>query len=166
MIVAPWPTSGKVDLSIIKDGDTAKEIISTIRDLRNKNNLKPKEPVKLFVKSANLDDYATFKSKIVKLGNLSSFESTHEDVPNSASFIANNDNFFMETGELNKEDEKDRLLKELSYNQGFFKAVSKKLANERFVQNAPAAVVETERQKLNDAEGKIKILEESLAKLN
>ena len=41
----------------------------------------------------------------------------------------------------------------------------KKLSNERFVNNAPAAVVEGERKKLTDAETKIKTIEESITAL-
>ena len=50
--------------------------------------------------------------------------------------------------------------------KGFLVSVNKKLGNERFVNNAPAKVVENERRKLADATAKIAILEESLAKLN
>jgi valyl-tRNA synthetase len=58
------------------------------------------------------------------------------------------------------------LIKELEYTEGFIKSVQIKLNNERFVQNAKAEVLEKEKQKLADGEAKLKLLQESLAKLN
>jgi valyl-tRNA synthetase len=57
----------------------------------------------------------------------------------------------------------EELKKELDYLKGFLISVYKKLANERFVQNAKPEVVEIERRKKADAEHKIKVIEESLA---
>jgi valyl-tRNA synthetase len=57
------------------------------------------------------------------------------------------------------------LQKELDYQKGFVKSIEKKLSNERFVNNAPAQVVDRERQKLADGQARIKILEEELGKL-
>ena len=67
--------------------------------------------------------------------------------------------------ERNIEEERERLNKELEYYQGFVQSVQKKLGNERFVQNAPDAVVEKERKKLADGEEKIRMIEDSLAHL-
>ena len=44
-------------------------------------------------------------------------------------------------------------------------SVEKKLSNERFVNNAPEAVVNAERKKKADAESKIATLKESIAAL-
>ena len=76
------------------------------------------------------------------------------------------------TGALNRTasnevmEELVKLNKDLEYQRGFLASVQKKLSNERFVNNAPAAVVEGERRKLADAETKIKALEESIAALS
>ena len=50
--------------------------------------------------------------------------------------------------------------------QGFMTGIQKKLSNERFVANAPAAVVELERKKLADAESKISALQETIKSLS
>ena len=166
IVIARYPETMDADSTAIAQGETAKEIISTIRDIRNKNNIKPKDKIKLFVKTDDFSSYEPFKNSIIKLASLETFEQTSEDVENAISFIANTENFFIEAGNvIDIEKEKERMLKELEYNRGFLKSVGKKLQNERFVQNAPAAVVEKERQKMADAEAKIKILEEGLAKL-
>jgi len=50
----------------------------------------------------------------------------------------------------------------LKYTKGFLISVSKKLSNERFVNNAPEKVVAIEKKKMADAEAKVKVLEEKL----
>ena len=54
---------------------------------------------------------------------------------------------------------------ELEYTEGFLASVMRKLENERFVKNAPPAVIQTERRKKSDAEKKIKALKEREAEL-
>jgi len=61
---------------------------------------------------------------------------------------------------LDKKTELSKINEELVYYRGFLATVMKKLDNERFVQNAPANVLEMERKKKSDAESKIKSLEE------
>jgi valyl-tRNA synthetase len=63
------------------------------------------------------------------------------------------------------EAEKERITKELEYTRGFLSSVMKKLGNEKFVNSAPAAVVESENKKKSDAESMIKMLEEKLQAL-
>jgi len=61
--------------------------------------------------------------------------------------------------------ERARVEKELEYAIGFRDSVNKKLSNEKFVANAKPDVLERERQKLADAEGKITALEQALKAL-
>ena len=66
---------------------------------------------------------------------------------------------------VNNEEERAKLEEELRYTRGFLLSVEKKMSNERFVQNAPAAVVDKEKQKMADARGKIAVLEAQIQKL-
>ena len=68
-------------------------------------------------------------------------------------------------GRINVEEEIAKMEKEIVYLQGFLKGVNAKLSNERFVANAKPEIVENERKKKADAEGKIAVLEDSIAKL-
>ena len=86
--------------------------------------------------------------------------------PNSITVVVQKDKFFIETtAVLDTSSQKQQLQKDLDYLKGFLVSVEKKLGNEKFVQNAKAEVLESERKKKADAEEKIKVIEESLASL-
>lgn len=166
ILVASFPKQAKINSEIISQGEKTKEIISKIRELKNQNNIKQKEELSLFVSTNDTANHDGFKNVISKLANLKSFEKTDREIQNSLSFVVKQDRFFILTDmKINVEQEKIRLMKELEYNVGFQKSVHSKLSNEKFVANAKAEVLEKERQKLADADAKIKILEETLAKL-
>ena len=109
---------------------------------------------------------ATFDSVLKKLTNLSEIEKVSTQPDGVFTFVANNTEYYIPVGDMiDVEAEKAKIQEELDYTKGFMKSVSKKLSNERFVNNAPEKVVEMEKKKLADAEGKIKILEQQLASL-
>ena len=73
------------------------------------------------------------------------------------------DRFFIVTeNQVDSGSQREALLKELEYHKGFLVSVEKKLGNERFVQNAKPEVVAMEQKKKEDAEAKIRMIEESL----
>gem|GEM_PF-4977335 len=89
-----------------------------------------------------------------------------EEPANAIPFVSGTEKlFFIAPLQLNVEEERKRLVKELEYARGFVESVRKKLQNEKFVQRAPTHVVERERKKLQDGLKRIQHLEESLAKL-
>ena len=94
-------------------------------------------------------------------------ESTKENFDMVTSFIIKNYEFFIpfEDG-FDKASEINKLKKELDYNKGFLKSVENKLKNENFVNNAPDAIVENEKQKIKDAEQKIESIKKSIAELS
>ena len=166
LIVAEWPKAQQFDSNIIENGSEAFEVISNIRNTRSSKGISPKETLKLFIKSDNYNKFETFLPVIQKLGNLESIESTPEKVENSVSFVFKADEFFIPLdGQIDIEQEKEEIQKELDYTRGFLAGVEKKLSNERFVNNAPEQVVVMEQKKKADAEAKIKALEASLAAL-
>ncbi len=101
-----------------------------------------------------------------KLANLLSVNLVEEDPGDTVSFIVKNVEYFVPVGmNLNPLEELAKLEEELSYTRGFLASVRKKLANDKFVQSAPRQVVDKERQKMADAEGKIDMLEAQIQKL-
>lgn len=169
-VISAYPKASSYDQKLLTQIDQAKQIVSTIRDIRNSNGLGMKEQLKVFAQDAEtcraLLTVPGLKDMIIKMANLESLDITNQEPENTVSFVSGRDKFFVELNiEINVEEEKERLIKELSYQKGFVESILKKLNNERFVNNAPEVVVSKERKKLADGQAKIKNIEEALAKL-
>lgn len=164
VMIAAWPEVKKTDAAQLGEFEVVKEIVAMIRNIRAQKQLSPKEKLKLIEKSDASHSY--FDSLVIKLANLTEVEYTKEKVEGAFSFMIKSTEFFVPlTSNVNKDEEKARLQKELEYNQGFLKSVQIKLSNEKFVANAKPELVELERKKQADAEAKIKALEAQLSVL-
>lgn len=148
-------------------GNNLKEAITAIRDVRNKNNMKPKDAIKLSIQSDNQKGYEMVSDILAKQVNAEEVNFVTDVVAGSITSVVGKDKFYIQSEvAVDTAIQKEQLLKELEYQKGFLEAVNKKLSNERFVQNAKPEIVENERRKQNDAEQKIKVIEESLAALD
>jgi valyl-tRNA synthetase len=166
IIVASWPTAGKVDETSIAQASVVFEVITQIRNIRNSKGISPKTAFDLLIKTENSEIYTRFSDSIQKIANVSAIRFVHEKAEGAVSFIVKGDEFFVPMEEeLDVDKETEKTEKDLEYTRGFRDSVAKKLSNERFVSNAPEKVLANERQKLADAEAKIKALEETLARL-
>ena len=145
-------------LKIVEKCEIAMQVVTNVRNVRAQKNIAQKESLKLLA-IGEVD----FECVIKKLANISAIEQTVEKPVNAASFIVKATEYFVPLeGMIDKEAEIERLTKDLNYAQGFLENVMKKLSNERFVQNAPAKVLETEYAKRADAEAKIAALQMQL----
>ena len=166
IIISSWPEAGEINTEILNNFATAAEVITGIRNIRKQNGIANKVNIDLSIK-VNAEIDKSFDPVIQKMGNLSSLEYTEEKIGNAFSFISKNNEYFIPFGEdIDVEAEKEKLLGELDYAKGSLAILRKKLDNEKFVNNAPEAVVAGERKKEADVLSKIKILEEKLAELN
>jgi valyl-tRNA synthetase len=164
LMVSPMKFGGAVDTDIIADFDVAKEVISNIRTIRLQKNIAQKEPLQLQVVGENPAE--RFAKVITKMCNLSAIESVATKADGAASFMVGTAEFAVPLGNMiDVEAEIARMEAELKHKEGFLQGVLKKLSNEKFVNNAPAAVIEMERKKQADAEAIIKSLKESIAAL-
>jgi len=165
LVISSWPKNETFDDKLISSFGKATEVVTGIRGLRKQKNISHKESLELFV--LNKENLSTrFDSVISKLGNLSKIEYVDRKIEGAFSFrIGSNEYFIPLQGSIDIEAEKNKLLEELSYQEGFLKSVEKKLSNERFVNNAPEKIVEMEVKKKADAEAKIKTIKESLKTL-
>ena len=120
----------------------------------------------LAIKLNSTLDYEKWLNIVFKLANVSQVEFVTEKIPGAVGFMVGNDEFFIHLNEaVDVNAERERLNADLVYLKGFLKSVDAKLNNERFVQNAKPEIILNERNKQADAQGKIKIIEESLAAL-
>jgi valyl-tRNA synthetase len=166
IMVSLMPEAQQVDVKLLERFEDVKEAVTGIRNIRKSNDIAFKDELKLFVNKGSKGYDKEFDPILMKLGNLSEVELTEEDVKGAISFLVKTSGFFIDLGE--KADVEGELMKmeeELSYTKGFLKSVIGKLSNERFVNSAPAQVVDIERKKQADAEDKIKSLEERIASL-
>jgi valyl-tRNA synthetase len=167
LMVSAMPAPGEYDKKLIKQFEDLKEVVTQIRSIRKDKNIPHKEVLQLMVRSKDKGAINRGSdSVIIRLANLSEILLVDEDPGNTVSFIVKNVEYFVPVGDMvNVEEEIEKLETELEYTTGFLQSVQKKMSNERFVQNAPAQVVEKEQQKMADAEGKIAVLEAQIKKL-
>ncbi|HUR66729.1 MAG TPA: valine--tRNA ligase [Chitinophagaceae bacterium] len=164
--VRQFPAASTADKTILANGVLLKEVISAIRDARNKNQLKPKDTIRLHIQTEISATYRSIESILAKQVNAESVSYTSSPVSSSITIVVQKDKFFMETTTLlDTSSQKEQLQRDLDYLKGFLVSVEKKLSNERFVQNAKPEIIEVERKKKADAEEKIKVIEETLASL-
>ena len=161
----PAPTDA--DRKLCADFETVKEVVTAIRAVRSQKNIAPREPLTLEVVGKKEDlSIFNFQFSIEKMANLSAINVVTEKSNGSASFLVGTTEYAVPLGSLIDVDaERKKLEGELQRLEGFLVSVEKKLSNERFVQNAPAAVVEMERKKQADAQQKIASIRETLATL-
>lgn len=164
--ISSIPSVSKYDEKLINDFEIIKEAITNIRAIRKEKNIPLKEKLELAINSPTGLYNSSFESVIIKMSNLKEVKKVSEKVPNSFSFMILSSEFYIISQQ--KEDisvEITKLEEELKYTQGFLESVMKKLLNEKFITNAPAHVIETEKKKKLDAETKINIIQQRLDEL-
>ena len=151
----------EVNEKFLQEFEVAKEIISNIRSIRLQKNIAMKEQLRLQVIGNH--PVEKLNSVIMKMCNLSSIMVVYNKAEGAASFMIGTTEFAVPLIDmLDIDAEINRLLAELKHKESFLQGIVKKLSNEKFVNNAPAAVIELERKKQADAESIIKSLKESL----
>ena len=164
LMVSPMAAPVAYDEAIIAQFEAVKEVISNIRAIRLQKNIAQKEALDLQVIGEN--PVAEYNAVITKMCNLSAIQAVEAKADGAAAFMVGTTEFAVPLGNMiDVEAEIARMEAELKHKEGFLAGVMKKLSNEKFVNNAPAAVIELERKKQADAESIIKSLKESIAAL-
>ncbi|MFN4007571.1 MAG: valine--tRNA ligase, partial [Chitinophagaceae bacterium] len=162
-IQAPKP----VDSSIVAAGELLKQVITQLRDARNKNQLKPKDTIELSVQTQAAATYQQIAGILQKQVNAVSFTVVDAPTPSAIVVAVEQDKFYLKSNAaVDTNALKAELEKDLAYQKGFLESVMKKLSNERFMANAKPDVIANEEKKKADAEARIKTIEESLATLS
>ena len=158
------PTPTAADDELTAQIENVKQIVSGVRMVRSQKNIAPKEQLSLQAVAQNR--YEAFNAVIQKMANLSAIEVVAEKDATSSAFMIGTDEFAVPLGNMIDVDaEIAKMEAQLKHLEGFLQGIMKKLSNEKFVANAPEAVVAMERKKQDDSEEKIAALRESIAAL-
>ena len=164
IMVCPLSMDTHVDSEMIQQFEVVKEVISNVRSIRLQKNIAQKETLELQVVGENPVD--AFNLVVMKMCNLSAIDVVDTKNEGAASFMVGTTEYAVPLGNMiDVEAEIARMEAELKHKEGFLQGVMKKLSNEKFVNNAPAAVLELERKKQADAESIINSLKESITAL-
>jgi valyl-tRNA synthetase len=167
LMVKQLPADTEADTTVLRHGSLLQDIITAIRDNRNKNGLKPKDTITLWIDSENQGFYDNVQDILRRQVNAENIGFTSEAKNGTIAVVVHSDKFYIEAelAVVDTEKQKEDMEKELTYLKGFLVSVEKKLSNDRFVQNAKPEIIDNERKKQADAMAKIKALEESLSLL-
>ena len=159
LIVSNWPDLKEFDLNLDLNFSISMNIVTSIRNIRSKNNIPSSKKLDLF--SAKK---ISFNQEVVKkLSNLKSINFSNTKDEKYFSFICDSNEFYIPyAGNIDIKGEKIKIKKELDHLNKFLISIKKKLDNNKFVSNAPEKVIDMERKKENDTMEKIKILENRL----
>jgi len=166
LMVKQFKEAGVSDIKILQQGNELKELITEIRDVRNKHNIKPKETIDIFIETNNENKFDLIKKILSKQINAASISFSAKPQGNVITTVVGSEKIYVEADiEVNTVAQKEKLLKDLDYLKGFLNSIDKKLSNDRFVQNAKPGVIALERKKKSDAEARIHAIELTLASL-
>jgi valyl-tRNA synthetase len=161
--ISSMPTSVETNEALLHQGDILQKMITAIRDVRIKQNLKPKDPIAIQLPLTYQQELTTILTVLQKQSFAESIAFVTEPVEKSISFMVDKMQCSLTSDkEIDTTQQREQLEKERDYIQGFLISVEKKLGNERFIQNAKPEIIEIEVKKKQDAIEKLKIIEESL----
>ena len=150
--------------TLLGNVENIKQIVSGVRTVRAQKNIANKEKLTLQVVNAELG--GLYGNAVVKMANLDTITTVTEKDSTSSNFMVGMTEYAVPLGSLiDIQAEIEKAETQLKHLEGFLAGVMKKLSNERFVANAPEAVVALERKKQSDAEEKIAALQSLLSEL-
>ncbi len=165
-IVATYPQAKAINTNRLQEMSSVLEIVSEMRNIRNANQIAPKEALNLSIKNNSGISFLNYSLILKRLANVGELSIVTEVPENERPFMAGKDECFVDLGgNIDPAVEKEKMEKELEYLEGFLKSVDAKLSNERFVNNAKPEIVDNEKKKKADAEQKISIIKERLQKM-
>ena len=166
LIVKQFSPVGNKDAAILQQGNKLKESITAIRDARNKHSIRQKDAIKLYIETNDKEQYENIEDILAKQVNAESIGFSAQPENSFITIVAGKEKIYIEADiEVDKNVQKEQLLKDLAYLKGFLNSIDKKLSNDRFVHNAKAEIIELERKKKSDTETKIGTIEQTLSSL-
>jgi valyl-tRNA synthetase len=162
IMLASMPEADSVDAQLLADFDFTKAVVAGIRNLRRQRNLSPREVLDVYAENTYAQHFFPITERLANIR-------IHEGKAQgwSASFLVGTTEYTVPMNTASDiDEEREKVTKELVYQEGFLASIRKKLDNENFVRNAPPAVVEAERRKENDTLIRIHTLQSTLEAYN
>jgi valyl-tRNA synthetase len=165
LCIKQMPTTYPVNDAILQQGILLQQTISSIRDVRNKNNTKPKDGIVVHITNTHKNIFEPLQAIIQKQVNATEVLYTEAQPTETVAAVVNTYALYVALPKSeNNAEQKEKLQKDLVYQEWFLASVMKKLDNEKFVANAKPEVIAIEQKKKADAEEKIMLLKASLEK--
>jgi valyl-tRNA synthetase len=163
IVASQFAYFGKPDNVVLQQGVLLQNTITALRDLKIKNQLKPKDDIKIYVPTAQQVLFENMQHILCKQVYASDLIFKDNAVENGVPFMADTYQCYFTTDkQIDKSAQRAELEKDLEYNKKFLASVAAKLNNEKFVANAKPEAVELERKKQADALEKIRLIEAQL----
>ena len=163
IMVTQQPRPEQTNDRLTADFEVVKSIVAGVRSIRLERNIPNKESLTLQVVTG--DHNEAYNPGIMKMCNVDTIVRAPKDAT-AASFMVGTTEYAVPLGNtIDVAEEIQKMEAEIDYLEGFLRSVMKKLGNEKFVANAKPEVVAVERKKRADAESKLALLRENVAKL-
>ncbi len=170
LCISEWPTYDEqadrtADAEIFK---LFQQFVSSIRNIRAEMQLSPKAELEILIKTTNTEVADNLTSNQWILEQLQSLSAitigANVEKPKacSSSLVDGHELYVPLAGLIDVDKERERIESEIKRIEGWLKGVNGKLNNANFVNNAPDAVVENERNKKRDGEANLAKLKEQL----
>ena len=161
IMVVAWPAADAQNPGLIDAFEQLKETVAAVRNVRQVKNIPNKEALQLMV-----NGMVNHAELLCSLCNLSEIVSVTSQPEGAVQFMVRTTEYFVPlAGKIDTDEEIKKLEAELKHQEGFLASVMKKLNNDKFVNSAPAQVVEMERKKQSDAESRIQAISQQLENL-
>jgi len=168
-MVSKWPVPHEeIDLLGAKIFDFFQEVVTAIRNLRSRYGVAPNKSIQVHISLSQqqnhlVDSLQNHQQYFTKLARVETLQ-IDIDLPkpkNSTTAVVGSSVIYVQ-GMIDPKEEYQRLAKSLAQKEVFLLRVQKKLRNDKFVSNAPAEIVQNERQKEIDAKSEIDKLRANL----
>ena len=163
--LSAMPEAGTPNLVNLEEVALMQEVITAVRSFRKDKGIAFREAIALHVNTDQAETFGRYRSLLDRFLNLSELTFVPDQPGGTGSVRVRSHELYIPLANVDTEAEREKILKEIDYTEGFLASVMKKLSNEKFVGSAPAQVVEVERKKQADAEAKLEVLRKSLNEL-
>ena len=176
IMVQPFPAvdAAKQDEQVLADIEWVKRFIVGIRNIRGEMDIAPSKPLPALLRNVSSEDERrlgisrTFIDRLARLESTAVLKEGEEAPASAAAVVGEMEILIPMAGLIDKEAELARIAKAMGKLEQDVARFKGKLSNEKFVSNAPEAVIEKEKAKLADSESqlaKLKAQHETIAAL-